>query len=454
MQHMKLKLAATVTAALLSTTAMADSWVVTQETKLGTDTTVTQDAAGTSTQALNAVNTETGIATGAFITGTQTATPATGKDFTLTQTNGTAGSTQAANSAKAAKIDPTAGGVKFTQTYGGDKDILLNQTSALTGASNKQAFNAAEGGDINGLQQDVGAGAKNVTLTQSNAVNNTQSVNTVIGAETLGGTIQEVLPTVKLELQQTAGTGTQAANNVVATSIDGALTQTVTAGSAATLVNQKTTGASATQALNMTTVGTGSAAITQNVNGVTTMTQGATGAAPGASNVQAGNYVKSSGVATSISSLDQNFGSTDKAVSLTQTEAVTGTAQAGNMIDMASTTGALTSATQDIDTGNAAIGLSQTGSASGSTQAGNLIKTSSGAAAAVTSAPQTITTTGTLTMAQSSTNTALQAGNAIITQVANGGGAANQLVDVGTLTQSQTSTTGSFQAENYLGEAL
>ena len=165
MQHMKLKLAAAVTAALLSTTAMADSWTITQDTKPGSNTTVTQNGA-TSTGSVQAMNAINGVANAA---GTQTAAMTT-KTLTLKQEGTTTGSTQAANYVKGTNIGTDAS-TALTQQHTGtaaDASITLTQ-NPTTGTGNTQAVNTAQGTtEIINLMQGATNSAE-IALTQETA---------------------------------------------------------------------------------------------------------------------------------------------------------------------------------------------------------------------------------------------------------------------------------------------
>ena len=487
MQHMKLKLAAAVTAALLSTTAMADSWTITQDAIPTGDatngTTITQTTtSGGSVQSMNAVNlggdtTEKGKQ---IVGGTAT------NKLTFSQEGVASNSIQAANYANAGTIGATGTGNTLTQGYGGTNELILNQTTTAgtPAGGNTQAFNAVKTtgatGSVTSLIQSVGkttagtpdvtTNATKVTLDQNAASSNTQAVNAILDTASIVEATQDISPSVKLELKQRQGTGTQAANFAQADS-SAKLTQTVKAGSEATNVTQTSTG-KATQALNMAKVKavTGADGVTQNVKGATTLGQGTaaiadpvTPAVPvGNGSVQAGNYLQNASTSSgAISKVTQKFGDTTHDVGLTQyssggDETNGKTIQAGNYIDMGSSTGALTEGVQKIENGIKAIALQQTGSSGGATQAGNLLKTSSGATGAA-AIDQTISTTNTLTLSQSATGTALQAGNAVLVK-GTGGGTATQNGTMTTLAMTQgntgVTTSGSFQAINYVGSEL
>lgn len=510
MQHIKLKLAAAITAALLSTNAMADTWEVTQTTTPGSSTTITQDDAVASSgiasvQAMNATNSAT-----AKIKGTQTAAMA-GNTLLLKQTGSTADSTQAANYAKAGTIGDTTGTTTaLTQKYTGTATIDLEQkTGDLSGVGNLQAVNAADAATVTSLTQNVGAVAGTpasagtaVTLTQTTSGANTQAINNINATTALVTATQDVAPGSKLTLTQGgASTGTQAANRAVAASVTGTLTQNVKVGTAiaSEAALTQTTTAAGTQALNMASVGTVSTggSSVQSVKGQVTMKQGDTAKA-GDGSLQAGNYLKVTGTTTAgVASATQNFGDGTADLDLQQKLSSAGTVQAGNIIDMGAAEGALTQGTQHIANTDKKLSLTQTGATSKGIQAGNLAKASSGTgsttkidqdiatgAAAVdiqqvggtnaiqagnlidtrvgvgaTTATQAITTTETLNLAQNGATTSLQAGNAVLLG-GTGGGTVSQNGTVTNLALNQgTATTGggvtgSFQAVNYVGDAL
>lgn len=480
MQHMKLKLAAAVTAALLSTNVLADSWAVTQTTDINAasaETTVSQTkATASSVQGLNTVNFATSGGNTTAVSGTQDITPTAA--LTLQQTDANASSTQAGNYASAATIGSTTSGseTNLTQKFTGTAAVNLKQDTALTSTGNTQGMNVAKAGSIDDLRQELGASAggqaSTVTLTQNAAGSNTQAANVIDATTTITKATQYVKPGTQLILNQGGtSTGYQAANYAKATTLTGtaALTQTVDDGSHTngTAVTQTTTGAAATQGLNMALIsGTGSGKVTQNVKGKVAMGQGVaaevgspevTAITVGAGSIQAGNYIKADAAGASLTSPVQNFGDDSDTVALTQNNGGSGTTQAGNMIDMNASTATLASPDQNLENGAKNITLTQISTTAGSIQAGNLIKTSS-STGAVNTATQDISTTGTLTLNQNQgAVTSLQSGNAVVVKGTGGGSIAqNGIATTLSMVQGATdkTTTGSFQAVNYVGSAL
>ena len=407
--HIKLKLAAAVTAALLSTNAMADSWDVTQGTTVGHDTEVKQNGASAGAlQALNAVSSTT-----ATVKGTQTVDMGANK-LTLTQGGTTGTSTQAANYIATPTLDTTTLATNttanVTQKSAGTGAIELNQKdtaavaasgstpavdAATLGAQNTQAFNMVKGKTVDKLEQLVTSGSTAINLNQ----------------ETTTGS-SDATPS--------ANKNTQTLNNVEANVTDAevkAVTQKASTGSGSTTgiaLSQKGAGIKQVQAVTRISGAKITGTVNQDIQGILKLTQGGT-ATVGAGSVQAGNYVVSTGA---ISGVRQTIGATsaDKNVTLEQNYSN------GN------------------DTNGAVI------------QAGNLIDTSvTGSSLATTT--QNMYTGGTMTLAQTSTGKALQAGNAVLTGNDSATNAVTQNFEVTQLAMTQTGASGSRQATNYVGVA-
>lgn len=412
MKKLKFSLAIAVSAALISTSALADSWDITQNAAPGSNTTMTQDGAtqNQSVQAMNAINTAPAVTTN--VQGSQTAT-LQAHTLILDQAGTTETSTQAVNYLSTDTIGVT--GTAFTQDYTGTGTVTLNQDTATLGADNLQAVNTARGVTVTELEQGGSTAntASTITLNQDTSAANTQAVNNVTASTDLTKATQVAVATGNFSLNQDgSGAQTQAVNRAVGgTNAIGTLSQTATGGSSATTMNQLGTGVS-TQALNMATGEGVSATSTQTATGSLTMIQGATGAAVGNGSVQAVNYLKSIDAGV-VASATQSLGSGADTISLTQHDSSTGTIQAGNLIDM----------------------------------------TSGNASAALTAGIQNITTTDALTLAQNNTGSSLQAGNGVLTNNtgANTGGTITQGVTAGSLAMTQTSGSSSIQAANYVG---
>ena len=405
MQHMKLKLAAAITAALLSTNAMADAWDVAQTSTVEDSTEVKQQGATAGAlQALNAVSSTT-----ATIKGTQDVNMGANK-LTLTQGGTTGTSTQAANYISAAALDSTnpvaSATANVTQKSSGSGAIELNQKdtaavagppavdAATLGASNTQAFNMVKGHTVDKLEQLVTSSSTAINLNQE----------TTTGSS--GGS-------------PTANNNTQTLNNVETDTELGASVASVKqkASSAGTItLSQKGAGIKQVQAVNRISAKTVTGTVLQDIQGELSLTQGdAAGPTIGAGSVQAGNYLVSPG---SVSGVTQTIGTsgTSKDVTLTQ-----------NYSNGDATNGAII-------------------------QAGNLID-SSAAGALLASTTQNLYTDGELTLAQASTGKALQAGNAVLTGNSATTNAVTQNFGVTTLAMSQTGASGSRQAANYVGVA-
>ena len=516
MQHMKLKLAAAITAALLSTNVLADSWAVTQETTPGAaaGTTMLQNGASGSVttgsvQAMNVVNSTT-----ATVTGTQDADMTAG-DLTLDQAGATTNSTQAANYAKSLKIgDSTA----FTQSHKGAKAITLNQADVASGGSapaasvgplgsgNLQAVNTAHavgtGSDLKSLTQNV-TQAVSVKLNQTAGTANTQAVNNAETAEGSTSVTQNATPTgtdADLTLTQSgAGNKVQAANRMMGgTTKVGTVVQSAGTNAKDTKMKQDGSGKN-TQAMNMAVVQGVTTKVEQAVVGKVEMKQGET-STPGNGSLQAGNYFKSTGSAE-VTLAKQKMGnaSVTDGITLKQTkgdgDATDGvTSQIGNLVDMSASTGALTKATQEMVSG-ATITLEQSGAVATATQAGNAVRLGGTGAQTVgdVTTPQTVSAvtldmdqnattgkaiqagnliesasdsgaltghqkidvSGTWSMDQIGTSGGLQAGNAVVTDsTGSGGGTITQKNASGSLVMKQTTATNSYQAANYIGKKL
>jgi hypothetical protein len=402
-----LTLSIAILAALGSTTANAESWLVTQQVTLGSATTMTQNgttSAG-SVQAMNAFNAPSAA-------GQLNATTTLGTNtLILNQEGSTTSSTQAVNYSKSKTYGSDMGAPK--KILSSTAAVTLNQTAS--GTNNTQTINDSNATTLYGEGQEIASTVTTVKMNQETTGANTQTINNAVATTKIDTLSQTAEVTSSFDLNQAgAGSQTQAVNRIMGgTTASDYLTQTVTGGSAATTMDQTSTGVS-TQALNMSSsIGISNKA-TQSSTGALKMTQGASGAAVGNGSVQAGNYLRSTGVGV-INNVDQDLGSGDNAISLIQTASSVGTVQAGNIIDLQS----------------------------------------SESAAALTASTQDITTTGTLTLTQTATGYALQAGNAILTSNggANTGGAGTQTIAVGTLAMTQTNGITSFQAANYVGIA-
>ena len=153
--------------------------------------------------------------------------------------------------------------------------------------------------------------------------------------------------------------------------------------------------------------------VKQTANGVITLNQGNSTTVVGNASVQAGNYLV--GGAGVVNKPQQTFGSIGDNASLTQIKSANSTVQAGNLIDMTS---------------------------SGATA--KLVEDS-------TNKAQTIDLgTATLTLQQTSTTSALQAGNAVLTGN-NLGGKVTQAVSATAINLTQTDASASKQATNFVG---
>lgn len=425
MQHMKLKLAAAVTAALLSGTAMADAWTITQGATAGSTTTITQEDGSDAIQGMNVVNSGT-----AEVKGSQTST-SVGK-LTLEQKGTTATSTQAANYLNVKTIDEVAGtpsGTAFEQEHLGTAAIELKQGA---GSGNTQGVNVAKANSITNLKQTADTVTATVALEQTSGGTNVQAINsaeaTAAGNPLAGGAIgtleqsaaTAVTGTTVLK-QESTGTNTQAVNRAVAATTIGTLTQTSGKDGVGNQLTQTSGGG--TQALNMAIASHVTTSSSQTAKGGANMKQGVTAAGTDAAlttaSTQAGNYLKAtSGV---IETATQNLSTGDIAdvVSLTQKAAFSGSIQAGNLIDVSASGAGLNSGTQNLGkSGSTAdMTLSQTGASASSLQAGNAVLTGA--------------------------NTATATGGSTLGQTAHGFA----------LAMTQTGSNNSFQAVNYLGTA-
>lgn len=379
MQHMKLKLAAAVAAALLSTNAMADSWAVTQSSTAGfafslgsTVGEITQDNSSSSLQAVNAINSNT-----ASVTGSQTTTVSGSNSLRLKQTNGTTSSNQAANYMAAKTIgDASATGEtgKFTQTTTGADATLTQESTLASGATgdtgNTQGLNVANAtaataadAKIDYLEQDAN-GVKAATLSQSGTSKDTQGLNIATSTGTINKVTQKASTTSAMGLTQSAGSKhTQAANMVNSTGTITSATQTANP-TAATLQQTSTGGSTNLQAINtVETTGTAAAVTTvgqtASPSGAMSLTQ-----SNGSSSTQAANRVKATG---NVGSATQTAKPTS--VSLTQSSSGTNNLQAINTLDAASAT-SVTQEAATTTTGDTV--LTQSGSAgTGNVQAAN-----------------------------------------------------------------------------------
>ena len=397
----KTLIAATISLAFSSNMALADSWTITQTTTPGNNVTMVQNGnTSNSVQATNATNSTTLKA----LAGSKQTLNMSGSSLTLNQKGSTTNSTQAANYLNADELGDSSGTV--TQELLGTTAVTLNQkdVSGSLGASNLQAINAATAVTITDLTQT--ASGTNIKLDQNTANANTQAVNSATATGTMVKTTQSATASTGFELDQAgAGNNVQAINKIAASASGlGAVSQTVTGGSAITTLNQEGLGSS-TQAMNMTTGGDQDSTFNQIVTGSTTLTQGDGSSAVGNGSVQAGNYLNSTGT---VSSATQNFGSGSDDLTLLQRKSGSGTVQAGNLMKAVNLTGGT----------------------------------------------QAISTSGTLSLRQEDTTAgALQAGNAFIINSGTNpvGGSVTQTATVGTLNITQSNAAGSFQAANYVG---
>ena len=448
MQHMKLKLAAAVAAALLSTNAMADSWAVTQSSTAGlaSNGAITQDSSTGSLQAINAIKSTT-----ASVTGSQTSTQTS--KLKLEQKGTTANSNQAANYIETTDVGSS--GSQFVQTLNGDQDAELAQSAVTSTANadtaNIQGFNVAKGNTLVNLKQDANA-VKTVTLSQSGTgTGSTQGVN-VAKSTTTVGTIEQTAATTGTAatgLEQTAASGNiQAINTVESTGNATSVTQTATATNGTTLT-QKGSGAN-TQAANRAVSGGTIGTLTQTAGTAgksSNLYQGAGGG------TQALNIGKATGI-TSKSEQKANGVATLDQGNTAGVMASVGT-QAGNALE--ATSGEIKLATQDFNAaGTDSISLNQVGAKDGSTQAGNLINVS-GAGASLTDGTQTIGKSSPTVNISLSQNTAssksLQAGNAVITGSGSTTNMAKQYAYGNQLAMTQSGSSNSYQAVNYVGVA-
>jgi hypothetical protein len=498
MQYKQMTLAAAIAAALMMmNTAQAESWEITQNTTIGTNTELEQKTSTSATQAINAVNFD---GTNTNVKGTQTTAMGT-STLKLKQTGSNTSSTQAANYVKANTI---ADSLLFTQTHTGGGSVTLDQAyndgtlslqggnrqainmadsakdgtgvkintvktleqlvnssstvtlNQSTGANNLQAVNHIEAGTVNGAKQEARPGA--LVLEQNGAGLQTQAINN-IDAETVTTVTQTTAPTSSLSLQQQGGGNKkiQAANNIKANTLTKA-TQTTTPAGNVTL-KQNSTSASE-QAANRADGGTTNAVgdLTQVVTfgtGTHTITQDSSGVQTQALNMA----ITDKGV-SGISGVDQSVDNSAADILFQQGNTTTvgnGSRQAGNYLK---NKGLVTKVAQTLGaTGSAKIiKLEQAkAGATNTVQAGNLIDLST-ISSGLTSGTQRITadgaTTGELNLNQTETKAVLQAGNAVITDGTGLGGKLSQTGTLTKLTMLQDTANKSFQATNYLGQEI
>ncbi|QTR50524.1 hypothetical protein [Candidatus Thiothrix anitrata] len=285
MQHMKLKLAAAITAALLAGSVQAETWEITQTTTPGAATTMSQDgatAAG-SVQGMNVIKSTTATVNQAA-TGTAQTAAVTGLT-TLNQTGTTENSTQALNYISVDTIGATGA---FAQSETGTLGATLNQTATGTGGNTQAVNTATATTEITTLTQSNGGGPVELNQTAA-AVDGIQAVNNAESA--VLGTIDQDVTSTTLGLVQTGGSGkTQAGNRAVSEGAVTEITQTVTPSGAVTLGQNGT--ALSTQAGNLLDLTGSDGALADGTQEFTatagvTMTQGTTSAVE--TSVQAGN---------------------------------------------------------------------------------------------------------------------------------------------------------------------
>lgn len=394
MKKTTLSLTSAITLALVTGTASADSWDLTQSTVIGSNTTITQtDSTAQSIQAINAIR----VGDGANIKGNASQEISLDDfELTLLQDGSTANSTQAGNYATGSTIGDNVDGA-FAQNHSATGDLNLNQFT--TGDSNTQAMNFAEAAtELLNLEQRVTSDG-DINLHQSvDGSGNIQAVNRAKGKVILAD--QHVEPDTKLTMTQSgAGDNEQYANSLDVEGKD--MTE-------------------ATQTVISTDI---------------EMTQTTTG-----KGTQAGNSVS---VANITTKLDQSMTGD---MSLDQSGVGTGSLQAGNYL---LTTGTVADVSQEL-AGESNVSLAQTGGETNILQAGNLLDASSDSANITNASQAILAFSGALNLTQTNTDTgAMQAGNALLTGV--NVGVAAQEVDVETLSMLQTGTSGSIQAANYAG---
>lgn len=224
--------------------------------------------------------------------------------------------------------------------------------------------------------------------------------------------------------------------------------QTVTPGTDTTLTQTDTTTSGSVQALNNINLDAAAGNIdtdsTQDVNiGANNLTLTQDSATTGST--QAAN----SATANEITELTQTITSTGAGTITLEQNGNVGNSntQAVNAVDVNSIAAAASSLTQNITAGTSDLSMEQ--QADQNTQAGNLI----GEIAAVTdgSATQTVAVNN-ATMSQEATTKGFQAGNALLTDTGGAGGGITQtLTTTGTLEMTQTTADNSQQSGNYTG---
>ena len=261
MKIIKFSLAVAISTAILSTSAMADSWKVTQDvdvSAVGANTTLTQTntaAAGTSgsVQSLNNINLDT--TDGIIDTGSTQTVKAGANTLNLIQAASTDTSKQAANRAVAKTVTDLTQDVQMTAGT-----IKLDQNAA-TLATNTQAVNEVNGEVITKLEQKITSTGTTLDMNQEGAsTQNTQVGNLLsVGVSTATSGVNQTITVKDVTMDQKSTTSAFQSGNAMLIG-DGSA---VSGGS----LNQKYTTAST---LAMTQDGTTSSYQSANYAGVKT----------------------------------------------------------------------------------------------------------------------------------------------------------------------------------------
>lgn len=424
----KTLIATAVGMAVFSGTALADSWTLVQDVTINTATTITQNG---STRALQAVNAINDVGAGAVLTGDSS------QDVTYGGTAGMAiqqgvttannNSVQALNYANAELID-NKGSTPFGQTVsatGAATGMTMTQGASGMGvaADNSQAMNYAKGGSatataggIAGISQ--GVTTNSITMNQihegTSSSDNTQAVNAVITVN--NGTVSNATQTISSDMAMTQTVqdeNTQAGNYINSAKALSSSRQTMTVNGSAPGTMEQNDNGQAYQFGNAAISGATVEDLSQEVTGSLNVTQGTSTTGVGNGSIQAVNSIESTDqTAGYIKRADQDLGAASLAdtYNFVQTNAGNGTIQAGNLIAAMELGTATDKVTQDIAANQ-------------------------------------------LSLEQTSSNTSLQAGNAVLTDYGTSqvGGDADQTIVVNTLSLVQTNVTGAIQAGNYGG---
>lgn len=402
----------------------ADSWVVEQTVTPKANTTMTQNGtvggdSANMTQGLNTIKDVTTITTNfqSVVMGD--------KSLYLKQDKALATSTQAANFIKAGTIGGT--GDAFEQKLASSfatadaSAVKLEQPAGVTGATNSQAVNSAEGTtEVKKLKQSVTAGASKVELIQAAAgTGNIQAVNkvnsptitsleqaiTVTGgtldltqsgatasntqagnvakSSGTGGTVALIqgvtAQTINLTQSTTGGGNLQAVNSADGTELLKNVAQTTTA--EVYSLTQSTQGENNTMAINHAstkavtdTTGVVQKVVVTDATGDSfTGTQTGAGGAATTSATMAANYLKSTGGV--IQKATQEFTNAHTTATLTQNNQTSGV-QALNLIDVQASGGVLTSGSQKVSVANLTMNQGQTSAVAKTIQAGNAVLSS------------------------------------------------------------------------------